>query len=181
MREIELAVLLAASLSFFLSRCEDKLLSEPMVNCLAAGAWVLVAMLLVANIALRMGPLPLITSERHKLSELPQFSSPTQIPTKTLATVSDIASEAVPLPPTQPTDQLAPEVIGTIEPATHSEAVPLPPMRPTDQSALEVLGTVEPGTRSARAKAQAPQKRAAHEQLPINQPQSDTGRFSIKD
>src|SRR5262249_23984332 len=59
----------------------------------------------------------------------------------------DMASETIPLRPNKPTDQSAPDVLGTIEPATHSVAVPLSPSRP-DQSAPEVLGTIEPATRS---------------------------------
>ena len=86
-----------------------------MVNYLALGAWVLVALLVVANVALRIGPLALNTSERDELFELLQNPSPTQTLNTARAPVPDTTSEAGPLPPRQPTDQSAPEVLGTIE------------------------------------------------------------------
>ena len=118
------------------------LLSEPMVNYLAAGAWGLVALLLVANMALRI---PDVISQERELSK---HFGPTEIVTTAPAPVPDMASETIPLRPNKPTDQSAPEVLGTIEPATRSEAIPLSPSKPTDQSTPEVRGTIEPAKHS---------------------------------
>src|SRR5262245_15157224 len=119
-----------------------------MVTYLPAGAWVLVVLLVVANVVLRIAPLPLNTSERDELLELLQHSSPKQTLITARASVPDTTSETRPLPPTQATDQSAPEVVGAIERATHSEGRPLPPTQATDQSVPEVVGAIEPATHS---------------------------------
>ena len=92
-------------------------------NYLAVGAWVLVALLLGANIMLRIGT-PALTSDRHELSER-QHPSPTQTIVTAPAPALDMASEAE--LPTPLTTQSAPEVLGTIEPtprAARAEAQP---------------------------------------------------------
>ena len=158
-----------------------------MVSYLAVGAWMLVALLLGANITLRIGTLE-FASGRHELSER-QLSSSTQTivtaPAPAPAPALDMASE-VELP-TQPTTQLAPEVLGTVGPATRAartEAQSLDavtPAHPTTQSAPAVLGTIEPAPQAARAEAQPKKKRVIPQQPPVKQRQLYGNSFSNND
>ena len=148
------------------------------VSYLAVGAWVLVALLLGANITLRIGTLE-FASGRHELSER-QLSSSTQTIVTAPAPALDMASE-VELP-TQPTTQSAPEVLGTVGPRTEAQSLDaVIPAQPTTQSAPAVLGTIEPAPQAARAEAQPTKKRVIRKQPPIKQRQLYGNSFSNND
>lgn len=155
-----------------------------MANYFAVAAWALVALLLVANIALRIGTLEFVSSDRLELLA-PQHSNPTQTPATTPASAPDVRSETI--LPTQPAAQSAPEALGTIESA---------PAAADKTSEPGVVGTVEPATNAARAEEEStnsvtrkrppikqPQQSPINQpqQPPINQPQLGPDRFSIKD
>ena len=149
-----------------------------MANYLAVGAWVLVALLLGANIILRIGTL-VFTSD---LSER-QHPSPPQ--TVFTPPALDMASEVE--VPMQPTTQSAPEVLGTVGPApraTRTEAqssdAVIPAQPTTHHTAPAVLGTIEPTPRAARAAAQPTKKRVTRKEPPIKQRQL-YGSFSNND
>jgi hypothetical protein len=165
-------------LYFFMLECYRE--AGLVANYLAVGAWVLVALLLGANITLRIGTLA-FTGDRHELSER-QLPSPTQ--TIVTAPALDMPSE-VGLP-TQPTTQSAPEVLGTVGSAhaARTEAQSLDavfPAQPTTQSAPAVLGTMEPAPQAPRAEAQLTKKRVTRKQPSIKQRQLYGNSFSNND
>jgi hypothetical protein len=130
-----------------------------MANYLAVGAWALVALLLVANITLRIGTLTIIPSDRQ-LSE-PQFPGPTQ----TVVTAPTPAPDQSTTVSAPEVGIIEPEVLGTIEPAI--------------QSRLTFDERFEPATNLARAETPT-KKSVARQQPPIKQPQLGADSLSNK-
>ena len=165
---------------------------------LALGAWGLVALLIVANVAARINNFAAITGERYKISD-GEHPSQAQSLSAAPSPEHDIRSEAPraqqsradPAPhvletiaPAQPTVEAAPEVVGTVpqpgaqaapdvrETIAPAQAGPEPP-----HVVLETIAPAEPPPRPARevlgtAKAEAKRKKpVTQEEQPLQKQQ----------
>jgi hypothetical protein len=121
-----------------------------MLNYFAAGAWALVALLLFANIALRIGSLPAITRDHHEVIE----SQP--IPKQTLTTMpKSVAGLAVGIFSTQPTTQS-----GSTQPIAQSEQ---PTVQSESAQPLAQSGSPQP----AQSESTRPSAQPDSTQLPV--------------
>ena len=176
---------------------------------LALGAWGLVALLIITNVAARIHNFAAIPGERYKISA-PEHPSQAQNLPAPPSPEHDIRSEAPratqpraetaphvleTIAPVQGRAEAAPEVVGTV-PKPGAEAAPdvlekIAPGQVGAEPSHEVLETIAPATprvRPAReilgatAKAVAKQKKKAvtHDDLPVqNQPPIGGDRPSI--
>jgi hypothetical protein len=134
-----------------------------MAGYFAVVAFGLVTLLLVVNVALRIGPLTGYTPDRYGLSES-RHSSPTQSLGTAPPPAPETTSEAILA--ARPKPQSAPEIPAKVEP--EARAAPEIPARvePAARAAPEVPAKVEPAARAARAQAPPMKKRIiSREQL----------------
>lgn len=177
-----------------------------MLNYFACGAWALVALLLFANIALRIGSLPAISSDHYEVLEsrpipkqplatMPKsvaglgagrFSTP---PTTQSESAQPIAQSEQPTIQSESTQSLAQsesKQLTTTQPESTHPSVQTESAQPAVQSESpqslaqsepEILGSITSAPPAARVKAQPKKRHVTRKQPSINQ--RDFGSYKM--